>query len=118
MSRTYRKQIRHYTKYRGEYYNSSYKPDRTVKNAPRNLKEEDDCKDIIYRWGYPANATDSAAYHRFEVLVSDSECYGIRCPKDVKRLCHKKDRARVRQALYHHPEDVYFKPAFDPWDWD
>lgn len=116
MSRTYRKQVRYYTKYRGDYYTHSHKG-RTVKTAPRNLKKEEDCRDIIYGYGCLYNAVCSGAIHRFEVLVGDSECYN-RLPKDIKRICHKKDRARVRQVLYHNPDDVFIVPSFDPWDWD
>jgi len=106
MSRTYRKNIRHYEKFRGEFYNT-YK-DRTVKGKARNYSDDSD-------WG--ASVIWGAGYFRQEVLVGDSENYGSSAPKGYKAMHNRIDRARYAQALIKNG-DAVIKTSFDPWDWD
>ena len=105
MARTYRKNLRHYMKYGGEFYNPH--KDRTVKGKARAYNS--------YSWRND-DAIWGADYFREIVFVGDSENYGTGTPPGHKKMCHRIDRARFRNALIHN-EDAYIKSSLDPWDW-
>ena len=115
MARTYRKNVRYYRKYQGVIYNTY--GDRTLRGKARNFADYD----FDRKGGFVNRPViwDGACYRCF-VQVGDSENYSrLRgYNKDAKRRCHKADRARARNAIHHTPDDVWFRPAFDPWDYD
>jgi hypothetical protein len=108
MSRTYRKGIRWIEKYKGTFYDWHRTPHRSTQ-YPFHVTQYDDI-----------NLLDiGTARIRVEVKVSDSDNYQRfrGNTKDLKRMHHKIDRARYKQALRNN-EDTHIVPSFDPWDWD
>jgi len=111
MSKTYRKNVRHFTYYKGEYYNDYFK-NRSMKV---NL-ELRDWKEI------PNNICFPARIFRI-VKVGDGDNYGRGMGGKNKTILHKIDRSSYRNSLnrsilrddYDLLYDV--KPAYDPYDW-
>lgn len=112
MSRTYRKNFRRYRKYDGVLYNT--------------------CNDILkdhkffetLEWNYKQALNESVwkifhgGRYNVEVKVIESDCWHLVKPKGVKSMCNRIDRARAKQAMIRDPENCYYTPSFDPWDWD
>jgi hypothetical protein len=111
MSRTYRKNERYFTHYKGEYYNDYFKN--------RSMKIALD----LHAWNeIPRNVCNPASFFRI-VKVGDGDNYGHGCGGDNKKAIHRIDRARYRNALnrsilrddFDRLFDV--KPAYDTYDW-
>jgi hypothetical protein len=102
MSRTYRKGSRWINNYQGEYYHWS--DERSVKYP---FKVE---------YGDTPFGTN---YFRVDVRVCDGDNFGrfTGFTSDVKRMYHRIDRARYKQALLRNG-DTYIQSSFDPWDYD
>jgi len=106
MSRTYRKNSRWFYKYQGKFYTSW--DDRTIKGDPRTYED--------YDWRCGGHMHGKHFYK--EVIVGDSENYHANfCPKEMKKITHRIDRARYKLALLNN-EDAHIVSSFDPWDWD
>ena len=106
MSRTYRKNLHWFLKDKGEFYNT-YAHDKTIKGkASRYIKS--DWKTRDYPWG--------ANHFKEIVTVCDSDSCGNGCGGKNKKMLHRIDRSRYRQALYNN-ENTYIKTSFDIWDY-
>jgi len=118
MSRTYRKNIRHLEKAQGKLY--SYWTDRSL-NGNKNIIQIT-MYDLFtpYRISTNANAwlPWGCSTRRLEVKVSDGDNIHRGPTKDWKRIAHKKNRARFRQALIRDQDDPHFTNAINPWMWD
>jgi hypothetical protein len=113
MSRTYRKNPRWFTKYKGVYYND-YK-DKTIIGEVRKIKCSSYPKGPFLKEDYPIIFNGSL--HYFEALVGDTDCFPRYNGRNMKKCCQHVDRARYSQALYNH-NDANIKSSFDPWDYD
>jgi hypothetical protein len=119
MSRTYRKNLRIFDHYKGEYYCP-------LSNYPSlKVKDKENIKDTNILWSYYPHNNEAinpecttARFYR-EVLVGDGDTWGHGIGGKNKTRLHKMDRSRYRQALnkdYDNP--LAIKPAFDRWDWE
>jgi len=110
MARTYRKNVRHFNKIRGELVDYRWRKSRsnTMKGKGRRVIVQKDWDDDDYRCG---------GGFRMVVLVCDSENWSRSAGKARKKMYHKIDRARFKQALRNN-EDAHIKSSMDPWDWD
>ena len=118
MSRTYRKNTRHVEKLQGKLYShwndTSLKGNKNITQLTgnetispyRNIQQNGDW----FPWG--------CSYRTIEVKVSDGDNIHRGPTKDWKRIAHKTNRARLRQALAHNPDDPHFTNAINPWQWD
>jgi len=118
MARTYRKNVRWYFKFRGQFYNPYN--DKTVQGEARDY--------INYHWRYPFRDElwGASRGKRQEVLVGDRDNLPrLHMGGPTRRMISRIDRARLAAALrfdmQFDPEDAnddLGKPAFDPWDFD
>ena len=118
MSRTFRKNVRYFDHYRGEYYGGY--------GNSRSMKVNLELKDHNELWDWKKHKTPECAVAMFRrvVRVCDGDNWGDGMGGRNKKALHRVDRARYRNALvksilrdnYDNVFDV--KPAFDPWDWD
>jgi hypothetical protein len=105
MSRTYRKNHRWIEKYQGEFYSCTYYNSRSAK-YPFEVKDN-------------RNLQMGNSWSRIEVRVCDADNHGkfYGMSRSLKRMHHRIDRARYKQALLRN-QDSFIVPSFDPWDWD
>lgn len=122
MSRTYRKSIRYYTKYKGIIYNTD--GDKTLKGKARQYPVEIPSGFYAFDGKFRNSIWDGSIYP-CKVLVGDSESHASYVGRPHKSLFHRIDRARQKQALIRDLKgdiedatDDCGYPAFDPWSWD
>jgi len=105
MSRTYRKNPRHFRKFRGEIY-TTYR-DKSI-HGKASMYAKNDWKYDDPFWG--------SNYFYQEVLVGDCDNCADGPSSDMKKIYHRIDRARYKVALLRN-EDAHILSSCDPWLW-
>ena len=110
MSRTYRKNACRWRKFRGEIYRTTQQKGIVGKEKYYSVYDFWDRTNEI-------DAFEGGKYY-VEFLIPDRDNWGNGVPKGVKKMCHRIDRARCKNAMIRDIDDVHYSTCFDPWDWD